>query len=172
MNPILRAEKYIEKGKYKKAMKLLAKTFKKYPSSLDLARIRFEYGKYIPFDDFHHEAAIDYFNLQMRFDVSGQRIHSDFSKYLTTTQGRISLDEDTLVRLSIVFAANGFENNAVYIINQMMRNGSRHEQFVDSLVAIINFLEDKGANKKSEPYKNYLKWNFSEHEMTRYILAR
>jgi hypothetical protein len=103
LNPVARAESYIEKGNYKKALKILAKTFKKYPNSLDLARLRFEYGKYIPFDDYHHQAAIDYFNLQMQFDVSGEKIHSDFVKYMTTTQGRIQLDDETLVRLSVVF---------------------------------------------------------------------
>ncbi len=172
LNPVARAEKYIEKGNYKKAMKILANTFKKYPNSLDLARLRFEYGKYIPFDEFHHQAAIDYFNLQMQFDVSGEKIHADFVKYMTTTQGRIQLDNETLVKLSVVFAANGFENNAVYIINSMIRKECELPEFVDALVAIINFLEEKGAEKKTASYKNYLKWHYPDHEMTQYIISK
>ncbi|VAW44111.1 hypothetical protein MNBD_GAMMA02-760 [hydrothermal vent metagenome] len=172
LNPVARAEKYIEKGNYKKAMKVLANTFKKYPNSLDLARLRFEYGKYIPFDDFHHQAAKDYFNLQMQFDVSGEKIHGDFVKYMTTTQGRIQLDDETLVHLSVVFAANGFENNAVYIINGMIRKECELPQFVDALVAVINYLEEKGADKKTASYKNYLKWHYPDHEMTHYILSK
>ncbi len=172
LNPIARAEKFIEKGKYKKAMKLLGKTFVKYPNSLELARLRFEYGKYIPFDELHHEAAVDYFNLQMRFDVSGEKIHSDFVKYMTTTQGRINLDDETLSKLGVVFATHGFENNAIYIINGMMRKEVRNESFVDALVAIINYLDEKGVHKKTQSYKNYLKWHYPDHEMTRYILAK
>ncbi len=172
LNPVARAEKYIEKGKYKKAMKLLAKTFVKYPNSLDLARLRFEYGKYIPFDEFHHEAARDYFNLQMQFDVSGEKIHSDFVKYMTTTQGRINLDDETLSKLGVVFATHGFENNATYIINSMMRKETRILAFVDALVAIINYLDAKGIHKKTQSYKNYLKWHYPEHEMTKYILGK
>lgn len=172
INPVARAEKYIEKGKYLKAMKLLKKTFEKYPNSLDLARLRFEYGKYIPFDETHHEAAIDYFNLQIQFDVSGEKIHADFVKYMTTTQGRIQLDDDTLIKLAVVFASHGFENNAVYIINQMMRKECKNPHLVDALVAMINYLDEKQDQKKAQNYVNYLKWHFKGHEMTEYIVSK
>ncbi len=172
LNPVARAEKYINKGKYLKAMKLLHKTFRKYPNSLDLARLRFEYGKYIPFDDTHHQAAIDYFNLQIQFDVSGEKIHADFVKYMTTTQGRIKLNDDTLIKLAIVFASHGFENNAAYIINQMMRKKSTNPLMVDALVAIINYLDEKQDQKKAKNYVNYLKRHFTTHEMTEYLLSK
>jgi len=108
----------------------------------------------------------------MQFDVSGEKIHNDFVKYMTTTQGRIQLDDETLVKLSVVFAANGFENNAVYIINNMIRKECELPEFIDALVAIINYLEEKGADKKTSSYINYLKWHYPDHEMTQYILSR
>ena len=172
MNPISRAERYIEKGKYKQALKLLAKTQKKYETNLDLARIRFDYGKYIPFDDLHHQAAVDYFNLQIRFEVSGQKIHDDFAKYMSTTQGRIQLDEQTLIRLSVIFASYGFENNAVYLINRMIRAECKDQAFVDALVALINYFDEKDMHKKTDIYVDYLKFNFPNHEMTEYVLSR
>lgn len=172
MNPINRAERYIEKGKYKQALKLLAKTQKKYKTNLDLARIRFDYGKYIPFDDLHHQAAIDYFNLQIRYEVSSQKVHDDFAKYMSTTQGRIQLDDETLIRLSILFASHGFENNAVYLINRMIRTECTHSEFVDALVALINYFDEKDMTKKTAIYVDYLKFNFPQHEMTEYVLSR
>ncbi len=172
MSPIKKAEKLVSKGKYKRALKILARTFKKYSSSLDLAKLRFEYGKFIPFDKLHHDAARDYFRLQIRYDVSAQKIHEDFVKYMTTTQGRISLDDELYIRLSIIFSANGFENNGLFLINQMIRVSCREPLFAEALVAMINYLDDKNHNKKSDYYKQYLIDNFPEHEMTHYIKTK
>lgn len=172
LNPIAKAERYIKSGKYHKAMKVLNKIFKKHPNSLDLAQLRFECGQYIPFDENHHQAAIDYFRLQIQFEVSAEKIHSDFVKYMTTSQGRINISEDILIKLAAVFSKNDFEKNAVFIINKMTRKESTHPMLANALTDLIEYYERTKDLKKAENYINYLKWRFPDHEKTASLIAR
>lgn len=172
LNPIARAERYIESEKYHKAMKVLNKIFKKHPNSLDLAKLRFECGQYIPFDENHHQAAIDYFGLQIQFEVSAEKIHHDFVKYMTTSQNQINLDEQTLLKLAIVFAKSDFEKNAVFIVNKLTRKESTQPLLANALVELIQHYERADYLKKAEHYIDYLKWRFPEHERTPEFVAK
>lgn len=172
LNPIAKAERYMKLGKYHKAIKVLNKIFKKHPNSLDLAQLRFECGQYIPFDESHHQAAIDYFRLQVQFEVSPEKIHRDFVKYMTTSQGQINLNEETLIKLAIVFAKNDFEKNAVFIVNKMTRKESTHPLLASALINLVQYYERTDNLKKAEHYINYLKWRFPDHEKTAELITK
>ena len=165
-----KAVSLVEKGKYKRALKLMTKAISLDPENHHLYRARFEYGQFIPFDKLYHHAAEEFFRLLLERHMSGNIIHDHYSVYLSTTQGRIGLTDDLLLDLAAIFAGYGFENDAVYIINKTIRSKIKSEKLVDAIVSLVNFYIDKGQKQKSTQYVQYLIDFFSSHPMTRYIV--
>ncbi|MBL4772952.1 MAG: hypothetical protein JKX98_04945 [Alcanivoracaceae bacterium] len=160
----------IEKGKYKKAIKLITKTIKTDPENQHLYRLRFKYAQFIPFDKPYHEAAEEFFKMMLARDVSGNVIHDHYSVYLSTTQGRIGISDDLLLELAAIFAGYGLENDAVYIINRIIRKEIKLERLVDAIVSLVNHYIDNGQKQKSTQYVQYMIDFFPKSHMTKYIV--
>lgn len=160
----------VEKGKFKRAIKLMTKAIKADPENHHLYRLRFEYGQFIPFDDLYHQATEEFFRILLDRDVSGNIIHDHYSVYLSTTQGRIGLTDDLLLELSAIFAGFGFENDAVYIINRVIRKSITSKKLIDAIVSLVNFYIDKDQKQKATQYVQYMIDFFPKDTMTRYIV--
>ncbi len=160
----------VEKGKFKRAIKLMSKAIKADPENHQLFRLRFEYGQYIPFDDLYHQAAEEFFRVLLNKDTSGNIIHDHYSVYLSTTQGRIGLSDDLLLELAAIFAGFSFENDSVYIINRVIRKSIKSEKLVDAIVSLVNYFIDKGQRQKSTQYVQYMIDFFPKNPMTKYIV--
>ena len=160
----------VEKGKFKRAIKIMSKAIKTDPENHQLFRLRFEYGQYIPFDKLYHHAAEEFFRVLLDKETSGNVIHDHYSVYLSTTQGRIGLSDDLLLELSAIFAGFGFENDAVYIINRVIRKSIKSEKLIDAIVSLVNYFIDKGQKQKSTQYVQYMVDFFPKSPLTRYIV--
>jgi tetratricopeptide (TPR) repeat protein len=160
----------VEKGKFKRAIKLMTKAINADPDNPQLYRLRFEYGQYIPFDEMYHNAAEDFFRLLLDNHTSGNIIHDHYSVYLSTTQGRIGLSDDLLLELAAIFAGFSFENDAVYIINRTIRKSIKSEKLIDAIISLVNFYIDKGQKSKATQYVQYMIDFFPKNAMTRYIV--
>ena len=160
----------VEKGKYKRAVKLVTKSIKADPENQHLYRLRFEYAQFIPFDKLYHEAAEDFFRIMLYRSVSGNVIHDHYSVYLSTTQGRIGLSDDLLLELAAIFAGYAFENDAVYIINRIIRKSTKREGLIDAIVSLVNYYVDNGQKQKSTQYVQYMIDFFPKDQMTKYIV--
>ena len=170
MNYEEKAAFLVEKGSYKRAVKLMTKCIKNDPDDHRLYRIRFEYGQFIPFDKLYHEAAEDFFNDLLSRQASGNVIHDHYSVYMSTTQGRIALSDELLVNLAGIFAGYGFINDAVYLINRMIRKNAKPEGLVDAIISLVNYYIDNQQKQKSTQYVQYLVDFHPAHPMTRYII--
>lgn len=170
MNYLDKAAILIEKGKYKRAVKLVSKSIAADPENQHLYRLRFEYAQFIPFDKLYHQAAQDFFQIILDRDISGNIIHDHYSVYLSTTQGRMGLSDDLLLRLSAIFAGYGFENDAVYIINRVIRKHIKSEGLIDAIVSLVNYFIDNGQKQKSTQYVQYMIDFFPTSHMTKYIV--
>lgn len=160
----------VEKGKFKRAIKLMSKAIKADPENHQLFRLRFEYGQYTPFDKLYHHAAEEFFQILLDKETSGNVIHDHYSVYLSTTQGRIGLSDDLLLELAAIFAGFGFENDAVYIINRVIRKSIKSEKLIDAIVSLVNYFIDKGQKQKSTQYVQYMVDFFPKSPLTRYIV--
>ena len=160
----------VEKGKFKRAIKLMSKAIKADPENHQLFRLRFEYGQYIPFDKLYHDAAEGFFRVLLDKEASGNVMHDHYSVYLSTTQGRIGLSDDLLLEMAAIFAGFGFENDSVYIINRVIRKSIKSEKLIDAIVSLVNYFIDKGQKQKSTQYVQYMVDFFPESHLTRYIV--
>ena len=160
----------VEKGKFKRAIKLMSKAIKADPENHQLFRLRFEYGQYVPFDKLYHHAAEEFFRVLLDKETSGNVIHDHYSVYLSTTQGRIGLSDDLLLELAAIFAGFGFENDAVYIINRVIRKSIKSEKLIDAIVSLVNYFVDKGQKQKSTQYVQYMVDFFPKSPLTKYIV--
>jgi len=166
----LKAAILVEKGKYKRAVKLLSKSIKSDPQNQHLYRLRFEYAQFIPFDKLYHLATEEYFNLILERDVTGNIIHDHYSVYLSTTQGRIGLSDTLLLKLSAIFAGYNFINDAVYIINRMIRKNVKPVGLIDAIVSLVNHYVDNNQKQKSTQYVQYMIDFFPNSPMTKYLV--
>ncbi len=160
----------VKKGKYKRALRLITKSINADPENQQLYRLRFEYGQFIPFDKLYHHAAEEFFITMINKHVSGNVINDHYSVYLSTTQGRIGISNETLLQLAAIFAGYGFENDAVYIINRIIRNKAKPLGLVDAIISLVNFYVDNDQKRKSTQYVQYMVDFFPDHEMTKYIV--
>ncbi len=167
----IKAAALVEKGKFKRAVKLMTKSIKKDPENQNLYRVRFEYGQFIPFDKIYHHAAEEYFRFLLDRETTGYIIHDHYSVYLSTTQGRIGISDDLLLNLAAIFAGHGFENDAVYIINKIIRQKIKPPLLVDPIVALVNYYIDNGQKQKATQYVQYMIDFYPTHPMTRYIVG-
>jgi len=170
MSNELKASILVEKGKYKKAVNLITKAIKADPENHHLYRLRFEYAQFIPFDKLYHQASEEFFQMQLNMNISGNIIHDHYSVYLSTTQGRIGLTDQLLLRLSAIFAGFGFENDSVYIINRTIRKELKSESLVDAITSLVNYYIDKDQKQKSTQYVQYLIDFFPKNPMTKYVV--
>ena len=170
MNYHNKAAILVEKGKFKRAVKLMTKAIKQDIENEQLYRLRFEYAQFIPFDKLYHEAAEEYFSLLLANDVSGNIIHDHYSVYLSTTQGRIGLSDDLLLELAAIFAGYSFENDAVYLINRVIRRNLHPDSLVDAIVSLVNYFVDSKQKQKATQYVQYMIDFFPKHPMTRYLV--
>ncbi len=160
----------VEKGKYKRAVKLISKAIKADPENQHLYRLRFEYAQFIPFDALYHEATEQFLRILMDRETSGKVLHDHYSIYLSTTQGRIGLSDDLLLTLAAIFAGYAFENDAVYIINRIIRKNTQHIGLVDAIVSLVNYYIDNGQKSKTTQYIQYMIDFFPKEHMTKYIV--
>lgn len=160
----------VEKGKYKRAVNLITKVIKSDPENHHLYRLRFEYAQFIPFDKLYHQASEEFFRLLLDREVSGNIIHDHYSVYLSTTQGRIGLTDDLLLELAAIFAGYSFENDAVYIINRVIRKSIHSKKLVDAIVSLVNYFIGKGQKQKSTQYVQYMVDFFPKDPLTKYIV--
>lgn len=160
----------VEKGKYKRAVSLITKSIKADPENHHLYRLRFEYAQFIPFDKLYHHATEEFFRNTLDRDISGNVIHDHYSVYLSTTQGRIGISDNLLLELSAIFAGFGYENDAVYIINRIIRKRKKPKGLVEAIVSLVNSYIDKGQRQKSTQYVQYLIDFFPKETMTHYIV--
>lgn len=170
MNNEVKAATLVEKGKYKRAVKLITKSIKADPDNHYLYRLRFEYAQFIPFDKLYHEAAEEYFRDLLARNMSGNIIHDHYSVYMSTTQGRMNLTDELLVELAAIFAGFAFVNDAVYLINRMIRKSAKPEGLVDAVVSLVNYYIDDQQKQKATQYVQYLIDFYPAHPMTRYIV--
>jgi tetratricopeptide (TPR) repeat protein len=166
----LKAAILVEKGKYKRAVRLMSKAIKADPENQQLYRLRFEYAQFIPFDKLYHQATEDFFRFILGKNVLGNIIHDHYSVYLSTTQGRIDLSDELLLELAAIFAGFSYENDAVYIINRIIRKEEKSESLVDAIVSLVNYYIGKGQKQKSTQYVQYLIDFFPQNSMTKYIV--
>jgi tetratricopeptide (TPR) repeat protein len=166
----VKAATLVEKGKYKRAVKLITKSIKADPENQHLYRLRFEYAQFIPFDKLYHHASEEFFALMLERNVSGNVIHDHYSVYLSTTQGRIGISDDLLLEMAGIFAGYGFENDAVYIINRIIRKSIKQEGLVDAIVSLVNYYIDNQQKQKATQYVQYMIDFFPDHMMTKYIV--
>lgn len=166
----IKAATLVEKGKYKRAVKLITKSINIDPENQHLYRLRFEYAQFIPFDKLYHHASEEFFNLMLLREVSGNIIHDHYSVYLSTTQGRIGLSDNLLLRLSAIFAGYGFTNDAVYIINRSIRKKIKPIGLVNAIVSLVNYYIDNEQKQKATQYVQYMIDFFPDNEMTKYIV--
>ncbi len=150
-------------------MKKLLKLCRKTPSNLSLARRCFEVGQFIPFDRHYHQAAEHYFSLALQQGANGADLHTDYMKYTTTTQGRIDLPVDLLLRLAAGFAANGHENSAVFLIKRAMGRQPESPDLPEAILALVSFYLDRGQVRKAKLYVDHVNAYFLDHELTRLI---
>lgn len=169
MKQLEKAASLVEKGKYKKALKIMNKVIKSDPENQHLLRLRFECGQYIPFDNLYHNAAEEFFRMLVDKHVSGHILHDHYSIYLSTTQGRINLSPELLLEMASIFAGYEYENDAVYLTNKFIRTNVKPPQMVDAIVSLVNFYVDKGQKNKATQYVQYMEGFFPDHEMTKYI---
>ena len=166
----VKAAVLVEKGKYKRAVKLITKAIKADPENQHLYRLRFEYAQFIPFDKLYHEAAEQFFRVLIIRDISGKVLHDHYSIYLSTTQGRIGLSDELLLKLAAIFAGYAYENDAVYIINRIIRKDTKHLGLVDAIVSLVNYYIDNGQKPKTTQYIQYMIDFFPKEAMTKYIV--
>lgn len=166
----LKAAILVEKGKYKRAVKLITKSIKADPENQHLYRLRFEYAQFIPFDKLYHNAAEEFFRYIIDREVSGNVIHDHYSVYLSTTQGRIGLTDDLLLEMAAIFAGYRFVNDSVYIINRIIRKNIKPHGLVDAIVSLVNHYIDNGQKQKSTQYVQYMIDFFPSEPMTKYIV--
>ena len=166
----LKAAILVEKGKYKRAVKLISKSIKADPENQHLYRLRFEYAQFIPFDKLYHNAAEEFFRFIIDREISGNVIHDHYSVYLSTTQGRIGLSDDLLLELAAIFAGYRFINDAVYIINRIIRKNIKPIGLVDAIVSLVNYYVDNHQKQKSTQYVQYMIDFFPTEPMTKYIV--
>ena len=162
-------DKLIDKGRFKRAMKKLLKACRKNHSDLSLARRCFEVGQFIPFDKHYHQAANHYFTLALQQGVSGEQLHDDYMVYTTTTQGRIDLPEDLLLKLAANFAAHGHENSAVFLVKNIMNKSPENPQLPEAILALVNAYLTRGQIKKAKPYVDHVNAYFLGHDLMAYI---
>ncbi|VAW33821.1 hypothetical protein MNBD_GAMMA01-652 [hydrothermal vent metagenome] len=160
----------VEKGKYKKAVKLITRSIKTDAKNLHLYRLRFEYAQFIPFDKLYHEVTEEFFRILLDREVSGNIIHDHYSLYLSTTQGKIGLNDAILLELSAKFAGYGFVNDAVYIINRMIRKNVKPIGLIDAIVSLVNFYLDSNQQQKATQYVQYMIDFFPQSPMTKYLV--
>jgi len=170
MNYEIKAAILVEKGKYKRAVKLITKSIKLDPDNQHLYRLRFEYAQFIPFDKLYHQAAEEFFRMILQRDVSGNIIHDHYSVYLSTTQGRIGLTDDLLLELAAIFAGYSFVNDSVYIINRIIRKNVKPIGLVDAIVSLVNYYIDNKQKQKSTQYVQYMIDFFPKEAMTKYLV--
>lgn len=166
----IKAAALVEKGKYKRAVKLITKSIKKDPENQTLYRLRFEYGQFIPFDKVYHQAAEEFFRFLLNREASGYIIHDYYSVYLSTTQGRIGISDALLLDLAAIFAGHGFENDAVYIINRIIRQKEKPVSLVDPIISLVNFYIDSKQKQKATQYVQYMIDFYPSHSMTQYVV--
>jgi len=166
----IKAATLVEKGKYKRAVKLIQKAIKSDPENQHLYRLCFEYAQFIPFDKLYHQASENFFWASLNKDVSGNIIHDHYSVYLSTTQGRLGLSDGLLLELSAIFAGYGFTNDAVYLINRMIRKNVKPIGLIDAIVSLVNYYIDNKQKQKSTQYVQYLIDFFPKHPMTKYLV--
>ena len=160
----------VEKGKYKRAVRLITKSIRADPENQQLYRLRFEYAQFIPFDKLYHEATEEFFNLLLQRETSGNIIHDHYSVYLSTTQGRIGITDALLLELAAIFAGYSFTNDAVYIINRMIRKNVKPNGLVDAIVSLVNHYIGNAQKQKSTQYVQYMIDFFPKDPMTKYIV--
>jgi hypothetical protein len=170
MSNELKAAILVEKGKYKRAVRLMTKVIKADPENHHLYRLRFEYAQFIPFDKLYHQATEEFFRILLDMNVLGDIIHDHYSVYLSTTQGRIGLSDDLLLELAAIFAGFSYENDAVYIINRIIRKEVKSENLVDAIVSLVNYYIGKDQKQKSTQYVQYMVDFFPKSPMTKYIV--
>ncbi len=166
----LKAAVLVEKGKYKRAVKLITKAIKADPENQHLYRLRFEYAQFIPFDKLYHHATEEFFRFILDRGVSGNVIHDHYSVYLSTTQGRINLTDELLLQLSGIFAGYRFVNDAVYIINRIIRKNVKPRGLIDAIVSLVNHYIDNDQKQKTTQYVQYMIDFFPDDPMTKYIV--
>lgn len=166
----LKAATLVEKGSYKRAVKLISKSIKADPENQHLYRLRFEYAQFIPFDKLYHQAAEEFFQYSLNREVSGNVIHDHYSVYLSTTQGRIGLSDELLLELAAIFAGYKFVNDAVYIINRIIRKNAKPNGLINAIVSLVNYYVDNGQKQKSTQYVQYMIDFFPNDPMTKYIV--
>jgi len=166
----LKAAVLVEKGKYKRAVKLITKAIKADPENQHLYRLRFEYAQFIPFDKLYHHATEEFFRFILDRGVSGNVIHDHYSVYLSTTQGRIDLTDELLLQLSGIFAGYRFVNDAVYIINRIIRKNVKPHGLIDAIVSLVNHYIDNDQKQKTTQYVQYMIDFFPDDPMTKYIV--
>lgn len=160
----------VEKGKFKKAVQLITKSINTDRENQQLYRLRFEYGQFIPFDKLYHHAAEEFFQIMMTKDISGNVINDHYLVYLSTTQGRIGISDEILLKMSAIFAGYGFINDAVYIINRVIRKHVKPIGLVDAIVSLVNSYVDNDQKQKASQYVQYMVDFFPDHPMTKYIV--
>ncbi len=166
----IKAATLVERGKYKKAVKLIQKAIKSDPENLRLYRLCFEYAQFMPFDKIYHQATEDFFRFSLYKEVSGNILHDHYSVYLSTTQGRIGLSDELLLEMAAIFAGYGFINDAVYLINRMIRKNIKPTGLIDAIVSLVNFYIGNNQKSKSTQYVQYLIDFFPKEPMTRYLV--
>lgn len=169
MKQLEKAAILVEKGKYKRALKLMNKIIKSDPENQHLYRLRFEYGQFIPFDSLYHQASEEFFRMLLEKHVSGHILHDHYSIYLSTTQGRINLTPELLLEMAAIFAGYEYENDAVYLTNKFIRSNIKPPQIVDAIVSLVNYYVDKGQKSKASQYIHYMQNFFADHPMTNYL---
>jgi len=162
-------DKLIDKGRFKRAMKKLLRACRKNRSDLSLARRCFEVGQFIPFDKHYHQAASHYFSLALQQGTDGERLHDDYMVYTTTTQGRIDLPEDLLLKLAARFAAHGYENSAVFLIKNIMSKSPDNPHLPEAILALVNAYLARGQVKKAKFYVDHINAYFLGHDLMSYI---
>lgn len=169
MNPLDKAALLIEKGKYKRAVKLMDKVIKQNPDNQQLLRLRFDYGQFIPFDKLYHNASEEFFAHLIEKQASGHILHDHYSIYLSTTQGKINLNPELYLQMAAIFAGYEYENDAVFLTNKCIRSNANPPEMVPAIVSLVNYYIDKDQKRKASKYVDYIEKNFPKDEMTQYV---
>jgi len=121
-------------------------------------------ARYQPDSDEYHQLAHRIFNLPENDPATLSLKRETFRDYVTTAKPRTRFDPDQFVDLASRFAVGGYPEDAVPMVNSLLKKGKEHPRLPQTLMVLSRALARKGERERAQRYMQALVDRFPDSD--------